>query len=501
MRLLRDALLAIFAGLLLTAAFPNLDVWFLAPLAVAIITWVQWRSTGGRSFLMGVLFGLTFFLSLMPWLRVIGSDAWIAASVFCAIWVGLLGWATARLTRLPWAPIWVGFAWVAMEAIRENLPVLGFTWGRLAFSQSTSPLGGFAAWGGAVGVTFLVAVAGALLAQASRADTWPSTFAPAATAVALVILAGVIPGPTLPTTGSLQVALIQGGTPQTGLGDRDVRREVLANHASVTTDLGRDIGAGVATRPDLVLWPENSVDFDPFQDLEAARTIQGAADAVGTPILVGAVMDDPDDPTLRANVAILWEPDSGPQQIYVKQRLVPFGEFIPLRSLIASRVDRLDRVRRDFAPGDEPGLFPVSGAVIGNVICFEVAYDAAISEVVRGGADILTVQTNNATWAGMNQINQQLAIERLRARETGRSLGVAATTGATVAFDPRGREIASVPIDDVGYVVADLPRVSAQTPGSILGPPFTVAAIVLTVLGLVLTWTPIARRALTRVEG
>lgn len=500
MRLVRDLALSVIAGLLLTASFPNLDVWFLAPIAVAVITWVQWRSRGVRAFFMGLVFGLTFFLSLMPWLRVIGTDAWLAASVFCALWVGLLGWATSRLTRLPLAPVWVGAAWVAMEVIRENLPILGFTWGRLAFSQSSSPVGGFAAWTGAVGVAFLVAVIGALLAQAGRADTWRRTAVPAAAAFALLILVGVAPGPELPSTGSLRVALIQGGTPQTGLGERDVRREVLASHAAVTRELGSDVAAGQTPRPDLVLWPENSVDFDPFQDVEAARTIEEATDAVGTPLLVGAIMDDPEDPTLRANVAILWQPSSGPEQVYVKQRLVPFGEFIPLRSLIASRIDRLDRVRRDFAPGDEPGLFPVAGAVVGDLICFEVAYDAAIAEVVAGGADILTVQTNNATWAGMSQLNQQLAIERLRARETGRSLGVAATTGATVAFDPRGEEIARLPIDDVGYVVADLPRVEVRTPGSVIGPPLTYAAIALTLIGLALTWTPWWRRSLTRVD-
>jgi apolipoprotein N-acyltransferase len=387
-----------------------------------------------------------------------------------------------------------------MELIRENFPVLGFTWGRLAFSQSSSPVGGFASWSGAVGVTFVVAVTGALLAQAARAGTWPRTFISAASAILLVAVVGIVPGLALPSTGSTRIALIQGGTPQTGLGDRDVRREVLASHAAVTRDLGADIDAGRIRPPDLVLWPENSVDFDPFQDVQAARTIQVAADAVGAPILVGVVMDFPEDPTLRANVAILWLPTTGPEQIYIKQRLVPFGEFIPLRSLIAARIDRLDRVRRDFSPGDTPGLFSVGDAVVGSVICFEVAYDAAIAEVVAGGADILTVQTNNATWAGMNQINQQLAIERLRARETGRSVGVAATTGATVALDPRGEEIASLPLDDVGYVVANLPRVQVRTPGSLLGPSFTYAAIALTVIGLVLTWTPWSRRPLTKVN-
>ena len=500
MRWLRDAGLAIAAGLLLAAAFPNLGVWFLAPIAVAIITWVQWRATTARAAITGALFGLTFFLSLMPWLRVIGTDAWIAASVFCALWTSVLGIATGRLSRLPLAPAWIGFAWVAMEAGRENVPTLGFTWGRLAFSQAESPFGAGAVWLGAVGVTFLVAVTGGLLAQAGRADTWRRTIIPVGLAAGMVILLGLVPGPVLSPVGQVSVALIQGGTPQTGLGTSDVRREVLANHVAVTMDLAAAVDRGEAPMPDVVLWPENSVDIDPFTSPETAAAIQGAADAIGVPILIGAVTDDPADPDYRANVTIMWRPVTGPGQVYVKQRLVPFGEFIPLRQLIAERVERLDRIPRDFAPGDEPGLFTVGDTTIGNVICFEVAYDSSIAQVVDGGAEILTVQTNNSTWAGMNQINQQLAIEQLRAREAGRALAVAATTGATVAFDPEGRTITRLPIDDVGYTVADMPRVDVRTLGTILGPWLTIGSVLLLLIGLAMTWTPIASRPMIRVE-
>ena len=500
MRWVRDGVLSVLAGLLLAAAFPNLGVWFLAPVAVAIITWVQWRRTALPAALFGFIFGLTFFLALMPWLRVIGTDAWIAASVFCALWTGVLGWATGRLSRLPAAPVWIALAWVAMETGRENTPTLSFTWGRLAFAQSDSPLGDAAPWIGAAGVTFVVALLGVLLAQAGRADTWPRTFLPVGIALAVVAIVVVTPPPTVPTTGSIRIALIQGGTPQTGLGTSDVRREVLANHVDVTRNLGDAVASGEIARPDVILWPENSVDIDPFQSPDSAAAITQAASAVGVPILVGAVIDDPEDANYRANVTILWDPVDGPQEVYVKQRLVPFGEFIPLRQLIAERVERLDRIPRDFAPGEEPGLFTVAGTTIGNVICFEVAYDSSLAQVMEGGAEVLTVQTNNSTWAGMNQIDQQLAIELLRAREAGRSLAVAATTGATVAFDPAGTEIASIPIDGTGYVVADLPTVTARTPGSLIAPWFGLAAVGITVIGLALTWTPIVRRAANKVE-
>lgn len=460
-------LLAAAAGLGLAAAFPDLAIWLLAPISVAAITWVQWRRSAWWGAITGFVFGLAFFLALMPWLQVIGSDAWIALSIYCAAWFAIQGALTARVSRSRSAVLVLPAIWVAQEWLRGSIPFGGYPWGRLAFSQSEASTVNIAWWLGSYGLTYAVALCGVLIAFALRTDRTRNSILAAGVAVAIVVVPQFL-HPINNPSGSFTIAIVQGGTPQTGMGAMDVRRAVLDNHVSQTFALGRSINSGEVAQPDLVVWPENASDIDPFTDAAAARAISDASAMVGTPILVGAVRDDPDDPTKRRNVGILWT--DSPQFTYSKMRLVPFGEFIPFRDLIAQHIERFDRIPRDFAPGEVPGLFKVGDVIFGNAICFEVAYDSVINTLVTSGAQFLTIQTNNATYASTSQIGQQLAIERLRSVESGRAVAVAATTGASVIFGPEATELASIPIDGVGYAVAEIPLIESTPPGAIINP-------------------------------
>lgn len=455
--------IAAVAGLGLAAAFPDLAIWFLAPASVAAITWVQWRSSARWGATTGFVFGLTYFLALMPWLRVIGSDAWIALSVYCAVWFAIQGALTARLSRSRGAIWLLPATWVVQEWLRGSVPFGGYPWGRLAFSQSEASTVNIAWWLGSYGLSYSVALCGVLIAFALRTDRTRNSVIAATVAVGLLIAPQFLK-PAQTSIGTFTVAIVQGGTPQTGMGAMDVRRAVLDNHVGQTFALGRSIKSGEVDQPDLVLWPENASDIDPFTDTAAARAITDAAAMVGAPILVGAVRDDPEDPSKRRNVGILWT--DSPQFTYSKTRLVPFGEFIPFRDLIAQHFERFDRIPRDFAPGEVPGLFTVGDVIFGNAICFEVAYDSVMNTLVSSGAQFLTIQTNNATYANTSQIGQQLAIERLRSIESGRAVAVAATTGASVIFGPTGTDLGSIPIDGVGFAVADIPLSESTAPGA-----------------------------------
>jgi apolipoprotein N-acyltransferase len=176
------------------------------------------------------------------------------------------------------------------------------------------------------------------------------------------------------------------------------------------------------------MWPENSTDIDPLADAETYRSIEQSARAVGVPLLVGALTAGSDDRHLR-NVGIVWDPETGPGQMYVKRNLVPFGEYIPLRDLLAPMIGRLDEIPRDFEAGDRPGVLDLGPVVIGDAMCYDVAFEGAVAPSVRGGAELLVVQTNNATYLGTGQPAQQWAISRLRALESGRDLVVASTNG------------------------------------------------------------------------
>ncbi len=448
LRLPLRLLLAALTGLLLAISFPPYGLWFLSVPAVAATTLLTVRVRVRTAALTGFVVGLTFFGLLLRWMLVIGPDAWVLLTVTEAAALALLGAGTTLVARLPRWPLWVAALWVAVEELRGVVPFGGFPWGRLAFAQADASFKGLAAVGGMALVTFAVALTGALLAAAvlrlrrHGRDDARRTRAAAALLAAAAVVALVGLAVPLPTDGStVTAAVVQGNVPESGLDAYGQRAAVLDNHVRATEDLAARIEAGQAPRPELVVWPENSTDIDPYADATAAADIQGAVDAVGAPTLVGAVVTNPADPSTVLNLGIVWGPGGsahpGPGETYAKRHPVPFGEYVPFRSLLTRWISRLDRIPRDFAAGDKPGLLQLGPVRIGDVICFEVAYDPIVQDVAAGDPGLLVVQTNNATYGRTGQPDQQLAISRMRAVQTGRTVLVAATSGlsAVVAAD------------------------------------------------------------------
>jgi apolipoprotein N-acyltransferase len=392
---------------------------------------------------------------------------------------------------------------VLEETIRGRIPFGGFPWGNLAFAQPDVMLAEWARVGGTPLVTFLVALIGSALVPVAI-SVRRREIRPAAAWLAVVIAVSVLPL-ALPTTdgGDLvggpaeaTIALVQGGTPQTGMGAMDVRRAVLDNHVAQTMLLAAAINSGDQPRPAFVLWPENASDIDPFADADAADAISAAAKAVGAPILVGAVTSVPGNPDGVWNVGIVWDPDAGPTQMYIKTHPVPFGEYIPFRDLVASLIGRFDRVPRDFIPGTEPGNLEIGGVAVGNVICFEIAYGEVVDAVVDGGARVLTVQTNNATYGDTSQPAQQLGIERMRAIESGRSLLVASTSGISAVVTSAGGIEQSLDEGVQGWLMADVPLRGEQTLATRAGHllEFLLCLVAVAAILLGASWSRVSRR-------
>jgi len=437
------AALSVGGGLLLSGSFPPIAWWFLAvPGIAAFLIAVRGRHLRGGA-VAGLLFGLALFLPLLSWMRVIGLDAWVALAAVQAGFLAFLGAGLTRVTRLPGWPLWAACLWVGVEAARARLPLGGFPWGRLAFAEAGGPLAPYAALGGSPLVSFVTALAGGVLAvvvtlllrrRVRAAAPWALALA------AIPLLAALIPLPSaLPTTGerSAVVAAVQGNVPRVGLDFLGQRRAVLNNHIQQTQRLTELVAAGQLPRPDLVVWPENASDIDPYADAGVRADITTAVRAVGVPTLVGAVAGAGSG-RLR-NLGIVWDPQGGPGESYLKRHPVPFGEYVPFRAQLEPFIGRLDRVPSDFVAGDRPGVLQVGPAVVGDVICFEVAYDDLLRDVVTGGADLLVVQTNNATYGRTSQPEQQLAISRLRAIEHGRAVVIAATSGISAVIAPDGQ--------------------------------------------------------------
>jgi apolipoprotein N-acyltransferase len=459
---------ALLGGLAQLIAFPPYGQWWAAPVGVALLAVAVHRRRARSGLLLGWLTGMGLFVPLLSWTSiVVGHWPWpIVLAAVEALYVGLMGAAAAAASRLTdrwrWTwPLVTGTLWVAQEALRDREPWGGFPWGRVAFSQQDGPLAGLAALGGAPLVTFGVALAGGFLAAAAvvltarRTARWgaPDATRPveapgllrglaAVAAAVLVTLTGLVApgGPVVPgTTGTgrqVRIAIVQGNVPRLGLEFNAQRRAVLDNHVNATLALAKQVQRGSAQQPDLVVWPENSSDIDPLVNIDAYDRIDDAANAIHAPILVGAVLEGPG--THARNAAIVWNPDTGPEPtMYVKQHPVPFAEYIPMRSLARRVTDKVDLVRSDFVPGHRPGVLKVGPATVGDVICFEIGYDDLVRTNVRRGADLITVQTNNADF-NTAEARQQLAMVRERAVEHGRPALMVSTVGVSAFVSSDG---------------------------------------------------------------
>jgi apolipoprotein N-acyltransferase len=426
---------------------------------------------------------------LLDWTRIAaGPVPWVLLSLAQAAYFALLGCASAWLSPLidRWRPLWpvlTGLLWVAQEALRVRAPFGGFPWGRVAFTQGESPILRSAVLGGAPLVTFLVAATGGVLA----AVCWrrrPDLAAVGYLLVGALLVLGpaAVPAST-PGGPSRTVAIVQGNVPRLGLDFNAQRRAVLDNHVNATLRLAADVRAGRQRKPDLVVWPENSSDIDPLRNPDAAQEIAAAAAAIDAPILVGAVLHT-DRPGDILNAGILWNPVTGPDltQEYVKQHPVPFAEYMPLRPIARLVSDKVDLVKNMVA-GDHPGVIRTGPLTLGDVICFEVAYDGIVRDTVTGGAQVLAVQTNNATF-NEAEARQQLAMVQLRAVEHGRDALMVSTVGVSAFVASSGDIRVSTGFDVPAVVVREMRLGATRTLATRLGPWPEMAATALAVIAL-----------------
>nr|WP_165989163.1 apolipoprotein N-acyltransferase [Streptomyces sp. YIM 98790] len=469
--------LAALAGLALAAAFPPLGLWPLSLLAVAALALLTEGRTLRQGAWTGFAMGLPFFIGLLQWLRVIGWDAVAGLAVIQALFFVPLGAGLAAVSRLRLWPLWGACLWVAEEWARDRVPLGGFPWGRLAFANTSTPFTPLAALGGAPLVTFAVALSGSLLAAAGlalwrlrragpagpvRAGALPRALVPAGLAAAVALAGYAVPVPT-GADDTVRIAVVQGNVQQPGMDFLGRPMLILTNHVEATLGLAEDIAAGRTERPDLVIWPENASDLDPYRDPGARAAIEEAVRAVGVPVLVGALVDHPTKEGYVENQGIVWDPQTGPGDSYTKQHPVPFGEYVPFREQLSKIISRLERVPRDFYPGDRSGVLDVGPARLGDVICFEVAYDGIVRDTVNDGARALVIQTNNATYGRTGQPEQQLAMSSLRAVEHGRAIVTAAPSGISAIVAPDGTVLQRTEEFTQDVLLGDLPLRDGRT--------------------------------------
>ena len=456
---------AALSGGLLYLAFPPVDIgWFafgaLVPLFLAV------REARGRTgFLAGLIFGLAFFGPLIWWISQFGFLAWGVLVGSQALATALFGWfaawasrsAATRLTAIP-------LMFVAAEIVRTSWPLGGFAWGGLGYTQYDDlPLLPLARLGGVHLISLALAVIGVLLAQVVVSGRiWRR-------GIAIILAGGAAVGPLwLPmelagsSAGTLDVALVQGNVPEgsfTGFGERIGRRgpedfTILNNHIRATEPLAAD-------PPDLVVWPENAVDRDPFTNPEIGLRLEQVIRTVGAPFIVGAILQPTEGEGFR-NVSILYSATGQPEATYDKVHLVPFGEYVPWPRL-RRYISALEQIPEDGIPGTSPEVFDVGTATIGTVICFESTYPRFVREFVADGAQVIVVSTNNASFRRSPAARQHVQMSAMRAVEEGRWVLHTAISGITAVIAPDGRIVERTNLFEEAVVRRDVELAGGRT--------------------------------------
>ena len=417
--------MSLVTGLLAYASFPPVGLWWCAPISLALLIYLLSAGRFRQRAISVTVFGAAFFGPLLAWSNTYVGDI---------PWLILTGLQIALLIPLALIPIsstrnllMFPFLWVAVEFLRSHFPFNGFGWGRIAFSQADAPYAQVARIGGAPLLGFFVGGVAVLIYLLFQQRVKLSV-ALMASLIAFALVA-TISRPSLPKREFSFIA-VQGGVPSLGLDFNSRATQVFENHLRTTVDYV----TSHATKPQVILWPENSIDVDPFKNPIVRDQLQSVADEFNTPFIVGAVLQHGAN---YQNASILWEPQKGPTSIYIKRHLTPFGEYIPLRA-IAEVVSPFAKNVVDFVPGNRIVVHLVGKAKFAPIICFELLDDASGRGMAKQ-SNAFVVQTNSATFGLSPESDQQIGITRIRSIEHQRFSISISTSGISALVDPRGR--------------------------------------------------------------
>lgn len=460
---------ALLAGLLYPLAFAPWAFWPLMPVSIALLWLCLHNATPRQALLRGWLYGLGMFGFGVSWVHVSMHDygatpLWLAVpmtglfAAFLALFPGLLSGFTIRLARhQALSPLLFAGAWVILDALRGWL-LTGFPWLYAGYPMIDTALMGLAPLGGIWLLTLVTVLTGTALGAALLRQK---------TAVAAGVLAlvgwgtGLVTDPlqfTEPAAEPTRVALPQGNIPQ------DLRWQLSMREA--TRDIYAELTARIPPHH-LVIWPESAL--TEFLD-DAAEFLldQGELLAGRDSTLITGI------PTRERrgfdmhyfnSIAVI----SGGDGIYHKQKLVPFGEYVPLQSLLRGLIPFFDLPMSSFTKGDpdQPNLLAMY-MVVSPFICYEILYPELVAERANNSNVLITV--SNDAWFGTSAgPHQHFQMARLRAVETGRWLLRSTNNGITAIVDPHGQVTARLPQFTRDVLLGEFVPMSGQTPYMMLG--------------------------------
>ena len=461
---MRDRLLALIAGLLFPLAFAPYDLWPLLFVSIGAGYWCQQRAGSAREALLrGWLYGLGMFAFGISWVHVSMHDygfmpLWMAIpftgifAAFLALFYGLTFYASWRLGRsaLAFAGSWLLLDWV------RGVFLTGFPWLYHGYAHSHTWLAGWAPVGG----VWLLGVLSVFMA--CRLSEWRLARKPLQL-LGAALLFGVIWGGglllsyidwTQPTGKRLSVNLVQANIAQSNKWD--------PAYITRTLELYRDLT--YAQPPtDLVVWPETAV---PILQSQGQYFVDGIAANLaqeGRTLITGIPVDTQDADGLRIYNGIMVG-GSEPRSQYLKQKLVPFGEYVPLEGLLRGLIDFFDLPMSSFSrgPADQPPL-QAAGYALAPLICYEAVYPDFAARLAAQSELLITI--SNDSWFG-SSIGplQHLQMAQMRAIEAQRWMIRATNNGVTALIDPRGSIRQRIPQFQQEVLIGEVQPMTGLTP-------------------------------------
>lgn len=438
--------------------------WPLAFVGLALFTAFEHRARSSSDrFLSGFLFGCGWYLPAMSWMWFLTPPGYIVAVMMFASLHGIAslisGNSRFETSHVVAAPALHTLA----EALRLSFPFGGVPLATLGISQVSGPLNRVASIGGVIALTWLTWQIAALITRRTHrfAGEQPWRRAGWISTAAMIVVGALAPSGT-DTGRSLRIVAIQGGGPQGTRAIYSNPRDVVERHLKAT----RLVASPSNDEPiDLVVWPENVIDVATFETSQELREVVAEARRLDAPISVGITEDV--DARNFTNAQVIVTPDGDVTSRYDKVRRVPFGEYMPLRGLLAAIGAPVDLVPRDALAGNGPAILeiPTSGdperAAV--AISWEIFFAGRVREGVERNAGFVINPTNGSSYTWTVLQTQQIASSRLRALETGRWVVQVSPTGFSAFVSPSGDVIDRTGVSEQAVLDKVVPMRSGHT--------------------------------------
>lgn len=510
----RQIVLAVATGVLLPFCFPKFDVGLLAWVALIPLHIAVDGARRSQAFWLGWLSGMIGFTGIMAWVvtamhtygkvpLIISYGILLLLTAYLGLFVGIYSAGMVWFRQL--VPRYGLFAapclWVTLELIRTYL-LSGLPWSLLGYSQYRQlDLIQIADHLGVYGVSFLIVLTNVALAELYL---WLMPlfrgFRPARLPWELVTTSAMLVGLSWAYSTSmivsegiqrpkttLQVGVVQPNIDQAVKWDQAYREETLRRYDQLTASLGHGT--------DLVIWPEAATPFVYEREPVYQLQLVAMANRASAPLLFGspAIRFDSNRKPYLLNSAYLLSPDGQLLGRYDKQHLVPFGEYIPLKSSLLFFLDKLVEGIGDFQAGPGPTILsfeqkasrdgtPSRPVKFGVVICYEVIFPDLVRRLAASGAEFLVTVTNDAWFGESSAPSQHFSMVVFRSVENHLAFARAANTGISGFIDPFGRIIEASPIFTQAALQATVPVRQPYTFYSRHGDVFAYGCMIISVL-------------------